>query len=106
MFQFINIVGFASDARQTACHLKDTEFEEVFYLQTGDAEAEFKELVRTMVDIYSIRNMNIAHNLTLFYKYRINDAWLVGDDHNAIKNAIYELCPQYKDDIEKYLLLI
>jgi hypothetical protein len=109
MFQSIDQVGFASNEYQTAYWLIDTEFNESFGVMNTNGDDDdlmehFKKIIENIVDIYKRRSYNVPYNLALYIHSRAIIPFKEGLDEEV--QFIYQLYPQYKNDIEKYLMLI
>lgn len=82
--------------------LIDSEFEEIFY-------SNF-DLVDNIIRCYKQRNLNVAANLALFLKFRSESI----PNFFPVEHLIKDYCKtyvsknfaKYKEDIEKYLILI
>ena len=81
----------------------DEDFEEDV-VGTGHAPTE-----GAVINCYSKRNLNVSKNLFLMFMFNEK---LYGSRHNNIQQQIswcmeyQKLFPKYKEEVEKYLLLI
>lgn len=102
MFVSTQIVEIASDNWRWQIELVDTEFTTMFVVEhRGDGNKGFREMLKQIASIYEKHNQKVALNIILyiqstpFWKHR-----------KILIELVDQVLPQYKEELEKYLLLV
>ena len=59
-----------------------------------------------IIEVYEKRKLNVAANLVLYFKSLVMTAWPISQQIENFARIEKELYLKYKEDIDKYILLI